>query len=160
MTAFENMILTWGGEYLGLRTRQSYDVLVSNLLSWARAKAPSIDPDYAAGGATLWLPPLSKPILMLWPTLRSDAALSASDRETIENWIHSLVSPRPPGGWFSNDLGYFGESVNMADAISRSDDLGFAQGIAQFYGALLQMRADGTFLCRPSSAPARRYIRM
>jgi uncharacterized protein (TIGR03437 family) len=33
----------------------------------------------------------------------------------------------------------------MADAISRSDDLGFAQGIAQFYGALLQMRADGSF---------------
>ncbi len=146
MTVFTNMLLTWGGEYLGLRTSQSFNVLVRNLLTWAQANAPSIDPAYAANGGHLWLPPLSKPILMLWPTLRADPALTTSDQQAIDNRIDSLISPRPPGGRFSNDLGYFAESVNMADAIGRYDDVGFAQGIAQFYGALHQMRdADGSF---------------
>jgi uncharacterized protein (TIGR03437 family) len=145
MTSFISTILDWGGEYLGLHTRQSYNVLIGNLLSWAQANAPGIDPAYAASGHSLWLPPITKPILMLWPTLRADAALSNADAETIENWIQSLVRPRPQGGWFSDDLGYFAESVNMADAIAHSDDAGFAQGIAQFYGALQQMRADGSF---------------
>lgn len=49
------------------------------------------------------------------------------------------------GGWFSDDLGYWQQAVNMADSIRRSDHAGFAQGIATFYGALQQMRADGSF---------------
>ena len=145
MTLFENMTLTWGGEYLGLRTKQSFDVLTQNLLTWANAKAPVIDPEWAAQGRSIWLPPLTKPILMFWPTLSADPALSSSDRQTIETWLQSLISPRPANGWFSDDLGYFAESVNMADAVRRTDDAGFALGVARFYGALDQMRPDGSF---------------
>jgi hypothetical protein len=145
LDTFTKLLLTWGGEYLGLRTRQSFDVLKRNLLTWANAKAPPIDPDWAASGKSIWLPPLTKPILMLWPTLKADPSLSGSDQQTIENWLTSLVSPRPFAGWFSDDLGYFAESVNMADAIRRSDDAGFALGVARFYGALDQMRPDGSF---------------
>ena len=50
ITAFTNMLMMWGGEYLGLRTPQSSSVLTGNLLSWARANAPSIDPAWAAQG--------------------------------------------------------------------------------------------------------------
>lgn len=145
LDAFSNLILTWGGEYLGLRTRQSFDVLTRNLLTWAGAKAPVIDPAWAADGHSIWLPPLTKPLLMLWPTLKADQALSSSDSQTIESWLQSLISPRPFSGWFSDDLGYFAESVNMADAIRHSDDAGFALGVASFYGALDQMRSDGSF---------------
>src|SRR5580693_7037332 len=48
MTAFTNMILTWGGEYLGLGTQQSFNVLVSNLRAWSEASAPSVDPAWDA----------------------------------------------------------------------------------------------------------------
>jgi uncharacterized protein (TIGR03437 family) len=82
---------------------------------------------------------------MLWPTLRADPSLATSDEQTIDNWITGLISPRPMGGWFPDDLGYWQQEVNMADAIRRSDDAGFAQGIATYFGALQQMRADGSF---------------
>jgi hypothetical protein len=62
MNAFSDMLLKQGGEYLGLRTQQSFNVLVGNLLSWARAKAPSIDPAYAANGGTLKVDPVVKTI--------------------------------------------------------------------------------------------------
>lgn len=51
----------------------------------------------------------------------------------------------PTPDFFPNDLGFFADSIIMADAIRRSDNHGFAWGIQRFYGALNQMRADGSF---------------
>jgi len=154
------MTLTQGGEYLGLRTQQSFDILVSNLRTWATANAPSADPGWLAGNAyaftgVKWT--LAFPILSVWPTLRADPALSAADQQTIENWIVNwLVPPFPgtsaaqaviPGGldYWPNDLGYWADATLMADAIRRSDNATFAFGIQRFYGALNQMLPDGSF---------------
>ncbi len=149
MTAFTNMILAWGGEYLGLRTQQSFNVLSTNLRAWASANAPSVDPAWEASNATGFAQSKGQwalPILMLWPTLRGDPALAASDRETIENWIVNwLVPPVPVPDFWPNDLGYWSDAAEMADAIRRSDNATFAFGVQRFYGALNQIRADGSF---------------
>lgn len=148
MTAFTNMILTWGGEYLGLRTPTSLNVLVSNLRTWAEANAPSVDPTWnvANPGFSVLKTEWAFPILNLWPTLEADPALAASDRETIGNWIsNSLISPIPVPDFWPNDLGYWNEASEMADAIRRSDNATFAFGVQRFFGALNQMRADGSF---------------
>lgn len=153
ITDFSNMLLTWGGEYLGLRTKQSFNVLVDNLRLWATANAPSIDPAYALSpdGPSNFEDkkrPISTSLLMLWPTLRDDPALSSSDRQLIENWLVNrlVVLPGSPNFLsFPNDLGEWASEVVMADAIRRSDNAGFAHGIQRFYGALYQMRPDGSF---------------
>ena len=149
LNAFANMTLAQGGEYLALRTQQSFNVLASNLRSWATANAPSVDPEYEANNAysfTIAKWTIATPIVMLWPTLRIDPALSPADRQTIENWIDNwLVPPVPVPDFFPDDLGYWADEVVMADAIRRSDDAGFAHGVQRFYGALAQMRADGSF---------------
>ena len=149
MTGFTNMILTWGGEYLGLRTSTSLNVLVSNLRSWAQADAPSVDPTWNAahpGGFAVNKAQWAFPILNLWPTLRADPALAASDVETIDNWIATyLIDPIPVPDFWPNDLGYWSDSSEMADAIRRGDSATFAFGVQRFYGALNQMRADGSF---------------
>jgi hypothetical protein len=154
MAAFENMVMRWGGEYLGLGTSQSRQILTKNLLAWAQANAPVLDPaandlNHAFEYANM---ELSKPILMVWPTLRDDPLLPASDRQTIENWIVNKLMPVAyiPGGVggaypYTNNWGYFGASVQMADAIRRSDHLTFANAIQEFYVALNQMRPDGSF---------------
>lgn len=147
--AFTNMLLTEGGEYQGLHTQQSFNVLVSNLLSWANANAPSVDPAWLAQNPSSFAQAkyeLATSIAMLWPTLRADPALDASDRQTIENWIENwLVPPAVPPDYYPNDLGYWADEARMADAIRQSDNAGFAFGVQRFYGALLQMRADGSF---------------
>jgi uncharacterized protein (TIGR03437 family) len=151
ISAFSNMLLTWGGEYLSLHTQQSFNVLVSNLRSWATANAPALDPTYGAtsAGATAFFDAkmsLTTPLVMLWPTLRADPMLAAPDRESIDNWIGNSLVPSVPGAdFFSNDLGYWADEIVMADAIRRSDDVLFAFGVQRFYGALNQMRTDGSF---------------
>ena len=154
LEAFENMVMQWGGEYLGVGTSQSRKILTSNLLAWAQASAPVLDPtpndlNHAFEYSNM---NLSKPILMVWPTLRDDPALAQSDRQTIENWIVNKLMPVAyiPGGVggaypYANNWGYFGASVQMADAIRRSDHLTFANAIQEFYVALNQMRPDGSF---------------
>jgi len=158
--AFNNMTLTQGGEYLGLRTQQSFNILVSNLRTWATANAPSADPGWLASNAyafagVKW--DLAFPILNVWPTLRADPALSTPDQQTIDNWIVNWLVPPFPGtsaaqpvlgsspDYFPNDLGYWADATLMADAIRHSDNATFAFGVQRFYGALNQMRADGTF---------------
>jgi uncharacterized protein (TIGR03437 family) len=87
-------------------------------------------------------------ILMLWPTLRSDPGLTASDRQLIENWIKEnlVILPGAPGYVdFPNDLGEWAAEIVMADGIRRSDNASFAVGIERFYGSLLGMRPDGSF---------------
>lgn len=155
LNAFTNMLLTWGGEYLGLRTRQSFDVLVRNLLTWARANAPSIDPAYAASSGHTLLPPLSKPILMLWPTLRADPALSTSDRETIENWISTL----------ERRLARMGAGSRTTWAILRNRSIWLMQSAAPTTPASLKNRAilwrPPADACRrqlPSGSPAQRLL--
>lgn len=160
IAAFNTMILTEGGEYLGLRTQQSFSILVSNLRSWATANAPSADPGWLANNAysftaVKW--DLAFPILNLWPTLRADPALSAADQQTIDNWITNWLVPPFPGtsaaqpviqsspDYWPNDLGYWTDATLMANAIGRSDNATFAFGIQRFYGALNQMLADGSF---------------
>jgi len=151
ITAFSNMLMTWGGEYMSLHTPQSFNVLVSNLRNWAAANAPPLDPSYGAtsSGATAFFDvkmSLTAPLVMLWPALRADPALAAADRETIDTWITSSLVPVIPGeDFFSNDLGYWADEIVMADAIRRSDDVMFAFGVQRFYGALNQMRTDGSF---------------
>jgi uncharacterized protein (TIGR03437 family) len=151
IAALSNVVLAWGGEYLGLRTTESFNILVNNLRTWAQANAPSVDPVYNATSegafsflANKW--PMATPIVMLWPTLRADPALSPADRQTIENWIVNwLVPPPVVPDYFPNDLGYNADSIVMADAIRRGDNATFAFGVQRFYGALNQMRADGSF---------------
>ncbi len=154
MDAFQDEILHWGGEYLGLRTPQSFNKLVDNLVAWAQANAPSVvatanlmDIGFSTGDSFRYsLMETTKPILMLWPTLQDDPALAASDRLTIENWIENKLMPLAPIELsFSNNHGYFGASVEMADAIRRSDNATFEQSIQKFYVALNQMRSDGSF---------------
>ena len=85
---------------------------------------------------------------MLWPTLRADPALAAADRDLIDNWVASLVPPIPLSAspdFFPNDLGYWSDEIVMAVAIRRSDHEQFAHGVQRFYGALNQMRTDGSF---------------
>lgn len=149
--AFSNMLMTWGAEYLGLRTQQSFSVLVSNLRTWAMANAPAVDPTYGAtsNGATSFFDAkmsLTAPLVMLWPTLRADPAMAPADRELIDNWISTALVPSVPGSdFFPNDLGYWADEIVMADAIRRSDNVMFAFGVQRFYGALNQMRSDGSF---------------
>ena len=149
MAAFTNTMLTWGGEYLGLGTQESFNVLVSNLRSWAEANAPSVDPVWDAANPGSFAVDKSQwafSILNLWPTLRADPALAASDVETIDNWIANyLIAPIPVPDFWPNDLGYWSDASEMADAIRRSDNATFAFGVQRFYGALNQMRADGSF---------------
>lgn len=149
MTAFANMVLAQGGEYLGLQTSESFNILVNNLRSWATANAPLVDPSYVEtgyGSLAQNMVAMASPILMLWPTLREDPALSASDEQTIENWIVNKLLPAPQfPDFFPSDLGYFADADLMANAIRRSDNTTFAFGVQRFYGALLQMRADGSF---------------
>jgi uncharacterized protein (TIGR03437 family) len=149
MDEFTSTMLTWGGEYLGLRTQKSFNVLVSNLRAWATANAPSVDPSFGASSPDAFRDAkaqMATSILMLWPTLEADPALSASDHQTIENWIVNWLAPPPlvPDYW-PNDLGYWYDATLMADAIRRSDSATFALGVQRFYGALLQMRTDGSF---------------
>jgi uncharacterized protein (TIGR03437 family) len=160
ISAFINMVLTEGGEYLGLRTEQSFNILMSNLRSWAAANAPAFDAAYAASSPfgvaeAKW--DLALPILNLWPTLRTDPAVSATDQQTIDSWIINWLVPPLPGtsaaqaatvtgpDYWPNDLGYWADATLMADAIRRSDNATFAFGVQRFYGALNQMRADGSF---------------
>ena len=151
ITAFSNMLLTWGGEYMSLHTEQSFNVLVSNLRTWATANAPSIDPTYGAtstGPVTFFDAKMSvtTPLVMLWPPLRADPALAPADRDMIDNWIANTLVPAVQGSdFYPNDLGYWSDEIVMADAIRRSDDLNFAHGVQRFYGALNQMRTDGSF---------------
>src|ERR1035438_6896446 len=160
IATFNTMILTQGGEYLGLRTQQSFNILVSNLRTWATANAPIADPEWLASNAYSFTAVkwgIALPILNLWPTLRTDPALSAADQQTIDNWLaNSLVPPFPgtsaaqsviPGNpdYWPNDLGYWTDATLMADAIRRSDNATFAFGIQRFYGALNQMLPDGSF---------------
>jgi uncharacterized protein (TIGR03437 family) len=150
ITAFSNMLLSWGGEYMSLHTPQSFNVLVSNLRTWATVNAPSIDPACAAAPfcvGTLFTQKevITTPLVMLWPTLRADPALPPADRDTIDNWVASLAPPIPTQDFFPNDLGYWSDEIVMADAIRRSDHERFAHGIQRFYGALNQMRTDGSF---------------
>ncbi len=157
INAYSNMLLAWGGEYLGLRTQRSYNVLISNLRAWAAAQVPTIDPTYLANnpGITVGVnvaEPISKPLTMLWPTLRADPQLSPTDQQNIDNWLENWLlppNPRTPStpqrDYYPNDLGYFADSILMADAIRRSDSATFAVGVQRFYGALLQIRSDGSF---------------
>lgn len=153
ITAFSNMLMSWGGEYMSLHTQQSFNVLVSNLRTWANANGPLIDPacDVASGCAGAFFTDtenLTTPLVMLWPTLRADPALASADRELIDNWVSSLVPAIPLSAspdFFPNDLGYWSDEIVMADAIRRSDHDKFAHGIQRFYGALNQMRTDGSF---------------
>jgi hypothetical protein len=142
ITAFINMTLASGGEYLGLRTQQSFNVLVSNLRAWAAANAPSVDPAWEAINPSSFSQAkqdLATAIVMLWPTLRREPALSAADQQLIDNWIAWLVPPPPVGlDYWPDDLGYWADEVRMADAIRRSDDATFAFGVQRFYGALNQ----------------------
>ena len=149
MDEFTSTMLSWGGEYLGLRTQQSFKVLVSNLRAWASANAPSVDPSFEASSpGAFWdaKAHMATSILMLWPTLQADPALSAADQQTIESWIVNWLVPPPlvPDYW-PDDLGYWYDATRMADAIHRSDNATFAFGVQRFYGALLQMRTDGSF---------------
>jgi poly(beta-D-mannuronate) lyase len=122
---------------------------VSNLRAWAEANAPSVDPAWDAahpGEFTVTKSQWAFPLLNLWPTLRADPALAASDRETIDNWIlNYLIAPIPVPDFWPNDLGYWSDASEMADAIRRSDNATFAFVVQRFYGALKQMRADGSF---------------
>jgi uncharacterized protein (TIGR03437 family) len=154
MEALQNVILTWGGEYLGLQTRHSFQILSSNLLGWSQADVPQMDPTFTDNGLPYEyaLMSMTKPILMLWPTLRDDPALGPSDRQLIESWITNRLMPRAaiPGGVngspaFTNNWGYNGASVQMANAIRRSDHQTFAHAVEVFYVALNQMRQDGSF---------------
>jgi len=153
ITAFINTMMTWGGEYLGLRTQKSFSILVSNLRTWATANAPSVDAAWEAMNPSSFFQAkvdLALPILMVWPTLRADPNLAASDQQLIENWIENWLVPSPPtgfpnGDYYPNDLGYWDDAVMMADAIRRSDNTTFAFGVQRFYGALYQMRDDGSF---------------
>ena len=98
--AFANMLLAWGGEYLGLRTQQSFNTLVSNLRTWATAQAPSIDPTYAASNSGAMLAATEEiaiPLTMLWPT-RADPGLSTADQATIDNWLENWLMPPLPEG--------------------------------------------------------------
>ncbi|HLK62366.1 MAG TPA: alginate lyase family protein [Bryobacteraceae bacterium] len=162
MNAFENTMLQWGGEYLGLGTSQSRKILTRNLLAWAQANAPPLDPQPNDLNDAFQYSnmELSKPILMLWPTLRDDPALAAADRQTIENWIVNRLMPVAyvPGGVggdypYRNSWGYFGASIQMADAIRRSDNQTFANAIQEFYVALNQMRPDGSLPYETSRGP-------
>jgi hypothetical protein len=146
--AFIPMLLKWGGEYLGLRTKASFHILTGNLRTWAAADAPAMDPTNTVGPPTTYalMMDVAKILGMLWPTLREDPALAPSDRELIDNWIATrLVPPFPVPDFFPNDLGEFGDSIAMADAIRHSDHATFALGIQRFYGSLYQMRPDGSF---------------
>jgi uncharacterized protein (TIGR03437 family) len=160
IAAFNSMILGQGGEYLGLRTQQSFNILVSNLRTWATANAPSADPGWLASNASAFTAvkwDMAFPILNIWPTLRADPALSAADQQTIDNWIVNWLVPPFPGtsaaqpvipgspDYWPNDLGYWADANLMADAIRRSDHATFAFGIQRFYGALNQMLPDGSF---------------
>jgi uncharacterized protein (TIGR03437 family) len=154
MIDFEDTMLTWGGEYLGLRTSQSFNVLVRDLRSWAQANAPSLAPGasfHDSGAVTgssyrYSMMEMSKPILTLWPTLRDDPALAVADRTLIDNWIANTLAPVAVfAAGFTNNQGYFGSSDQMADAIHRSDHNAFAASIEKFYVALNQMRSDGSF---------------
>jgi uncharacterized protein (TIGR03437 family) len=149
MNAFANMVLVRGGEYMALHTSESFNILVNNLRMWATANAPALDPSYIENGYSHYgedMVNMASPILMLWPTLRQDPALSPSDEQTIENWIVNKLMPQMPvPDFFPNDLGYYADADLMANAIRRSDHAGFAWGIQRFYGALSQMRADGSF---------------
>ncbi len=149
VTAFFNMLLSWGGEYLGLRTQESFDVLVGNLRAWASANVVTVDPSYSGSATThTYMIDVAKELAMLWPTLREDPALSTADRQLIENWLtgHLVAYPSDPDYFnFPNDLGEFGASTVMADAVRRSDNADFEVGVQRFYGSLLQMRPDGSF---------------
>jgi hypothetical protein len=160
MVNLENIVLNWGGEYLGLRTSLSTSVLTNNLLAWANAAAPSIDPNMPAtsngksnmGAIEYSTMEMSKPIAMLWPTLRADPSLTDTQRAAIDNWLNNTIMPIAfvPGGVngtypFTNNWGDFGASVQMADAIRRSDNLMFANAVQEFYATLNQMRSDGSF---------------
>ena len=79
-------------------------------------------------------------------------SIAGADRQTIDNWIGNRLLPVAfvPGGTggefpFSNNWGYFGGSIQMADAIRRSDHQMFATAVQTFYAALHQMRNDGSF---------------
>jgi hypothetical protein len=146
--AFGNMLLLWGGEYLGLHTQQSFNVLVNNLHNWASANAPIIDPNSSVPQSTYSIMLDSASTLsMLWPTLRADPRLSSSDQQLIDNWIANTLVALPSNPAFTsfpNDLGDWAAEIAMADSIRRSDHASFAFGIQRFYGALIQMRADGS----------------
>ncbi|HLK69491.1 MAG TPA: alginate lyase family protein [Bryobacteraceae bacterium] len=154
MDALNQLIIPWGGEYLGLGTSHSFQVLTSNLRAWAKADAPQIDPAFSDAGLPYEyaLMGLAKSIVPLWSVLRNDPALSASDAQLIENWLENRIMPRAsiPGGVngaqaFTNNWGYYGASVQMADAIRRGDNQTFANAVQEFYVALNQMRTDGSF---------------
>jgi hypothetical protein len=152
MVAFQDMVMMWGGEYLGLRTAQSIAVLRRNLLAWANVNAPILDPASSVSPILYATMELSKPLTMLWPTLRNDPSIGAADRQTIDNWINNRLLPVAfiPGGKggsypFINNWGYFGSSIQMADAIRHSDHLMFANAVQEFYVALNQLRSDGSF---------------
>ena len=72
MDALNNLVLTWGGEYLGLRTVLSKNVLMRNLLAWAKANGPIIDASLQPSDKIYQtleyaMMEMSKPITMLWP---------------------------------------------------------------------------------------------
>ena len=105
LTALGNLVLTQGGEYMALRTTESFNILVSNLRTWATANAPSVDPVWRRRH---WVrrPVLNESMVrgnhpsswygrLFERTRRSQPA----DGQTIENWlVNWLVPPLPPGG--------------------------------------------------------------
>jgi uncharacterized protein (TIGR03437 family) len=147
ITNFANSLVLWGGEYLAVRSPQSLNVLMSNLRTWATANAPAFSPDYT-GGATRQsiMMDVATALAMLWPVLRTDPAISASDQMLVDNWIASITAlPGDPAfTTFPNDLGDWAAEIAMAQGIERSDNSLFAFGTQRFYGALVQMRPDGS----------------
>jgi hypothetical protein len=147
ITNFANSLVLWGGEYMAVRSPQSLNVLASNLRTWATANAPAFSPNYT-GGATRQsiMMDVATALAMLWPVLRTDPGISSSDQTLIDNWIASITAlPGDPAfTTFPNDLGDWAAEIAMAQGIQRSDNSLFAFGIQRFYGALLQMRPDGS----------------
>jgi hypothetical protein len=80
ITAFADMVVSFGGEYLGLHTTRSFNVLVNNLRAWATANAPSFAPTFTGSQnrPSVMLDVVSA-LSVLWPTLRLDPALASSD---------------------------------------------------------------------------------
>lgn len=144
-------VMTAAAAAFGLDDGLAREALIANLRRWARGKALTKLEDQDA--TTYYsLERTLLPVIVAFALIRDHADLDKPERQLIERWLNRLVRLRgikrrdDSKGPISqrNNHRYLSDSVDMAWGALRDNDGLFRQGVASYFLALSQMRADGS----------------
>jgi poly(beta-D-mannuronate) lyase len=144
-------VMTAAAAAFGVGDAEAREALIANLRRWARGEALTKLQDgqentYYSLERTLL------PTIVAYSLVRDDPTWDREEQKEVERWLNRLVRlrgikrPEETKGPDSqlNNHRYLSDSIDMAWGALRGNDGLFQEGVASFYIALGQMRADGS----------------